>query len=264
MKKYLLIAKNMWDETVMYRLNFTMWRLRVVLSLLITYFLWLAILPSNTTLFGYSQSLIVTYILGTALLGNIVLASRSGAVGDEIKNGDLSNFLLRPINYFLYWFAKDLGDKAMNISFSLVELVILFIILRPPLFLQTNILVIFSAIIATVSAVFLYFFINFLIGLTGFWVYETWPLRFLFMILINFFAGGLFPLDILPKPLFTIFQFLPFTYLLYFPVKIYLGQLQFYDILKGLTVSVIWLLLLYQIVLLVWRKGLQVYTAHGR
>jgi len=254
----------MWDETLLYRLNFIMWRLRVVLSLLVTYFLWIAILPVGTKLFGYSQSLIVTYILATALLGNIVLASRSAAVGDEIKNGNLSNFLLRPINYFLYWFAKDLGDKGLNVSFSLVELSLLLVILRPPLFLQTNIFAIVFTIMATVSAVFLYFLINFLIGLTGFWVYETWPLRFLFMILINFFAGGLFPLDILPKPLFAVFQLLPFTYLLYFPVKIYLGQLQIHEILKGLTISFIWLLLLYQIVLLVWRKGLRVYTAHGR
>src|SRR5579883_278276 len=111
MKKYMLIAKNMWDQTFTYRLNFVVWRVRVVINLLIMYFLWLAILPKGKQLFGYSQSLMLTYILGTSLLNAIVLASRSGEVGDEINNGDLSNFLLRPINYFSYWFAKDLGDK---------------------------------------------------------------------------------------------------------------------------------------------------------
>src|SRR5579859_1305440 len=138
MKKYFLIARNMWDQTLTYRLNFIVWRIRVVINLLIIYFLWMAILPSGKQLFGYSQSMILTYILGTSLLNAIILASRSGEVGDEINNGDLSNFLLRPINYFYYWFAKDLGDKAMNLIFSVIELSILFFLLKPPLFLQHN------------------------------------------------------------------------------------------------------------------------------
>ena len=115
MNKYLLVAKNTWYETVTYRFNFVMWRIRVVFQMLTVYFLWLAIIPSNGNFLGYTKPLMLTYILGTSFISSITLASRSYGIGEEINNGNLSNFLIKPINYFLYWFAKDMGDKAMNI-----------------------------------------------------------------------------------------------------------------------------------------------------
>lgn len=264
MKKYLIIAKNMIDETVSFRLNFVMWRVRVILQILTLYFLWLSILPQNASFLGYSQSLMITYILGTSILSAFVLASRSHSIGDEINKGDLSNFLLKPLNYFLYHFARDLGDKFMNLIFSAAELTILFFILKPPLFIQTDPLYLLLAIITAVFALILYFFINFLLGLIGFWSPEVWAPRFIFFIVITFFAGGLFPLDILPKSIFEIFQFLPFTYLLYFPLKIYLGQLAFTEIFRGITVSFVWIILMFLIVKSVWNIGLKLYTAQGR
>jgi len=264
MKKYWQIAKNTWDETVSFRLNFVMWRVRVVLQILTLYFLWFSILPKETSFFAYSQSHILTYILGTSLISAFVLSSRSYSVGDEINRGDLSNFLIKPINYFFYHFARDISDKTMNIVFSITELTILFFILRPPLFIQTDALYFSLFIIATLLALLLYFFFNFLLGMVGFWSPEVWAPRFIFFTVITFFAGGLFPLDILPQKIFTIFQFLPFSYLLYFPLKIYLGQLSLNQIFQGMAITMIWVLLMYLVVKFVWQKGLVVYTAQGR
>ena len=264
MKKYWIVIKNTWDETFTYRLNFTMWRVRVVLQLLTMYFFWLSITNQSAHIFGYTQNLMITYILGTSLIGSIVLSSRTSDVGDNINRGDLSIFLIRPINYFLYWFSRDIGDKAMNILFSVSELTILFLILNPPWFLQQNINFILLSLIACLLALFLYFLINLLLGFIGFWSPEVWGPRFIFYIIVTFFAGGLFPLDILPKPIFNFFQYLPFTYLMYFPLKIYLGQLGYPEILRGLSVCFIWIILMYFIVQTVWLKGLKSYTAQGR
>ncbi len=264
MNKYFQIAKLTWDETLVYRLNFVMWRIRVVLQILTLYFLWASLIPSGTTLFGYDQSQMLTYILGASLVSSIVLSSRSSAVGDEINSGNLSNFLLRPINYFLYWFSRDVGDKAMNIAFAMVELTIIFAILKPPLFIRVESIHLLLTFVAIILAIIIYFFFSFLLGLIGFWNPEVWAPRFIFTVLLNFFAGGLFPLDILPKFIFSIFQLLPFTYLLYFPIKIYLGQLTTIEIFTGIAISLVWTTLLYVVVKYIWRKGLLVYTAQGR
>lgn len=264
MRKYFKIAKNTWNETVSYRLNFVMWRVRVVLQIITLYFLWLSILPKDASFLGYNQSLMLTYILGTSLISAFVLASRSSEVGDEINRGNLSNFLIKPVNYLLYQFSRDIGDKAMNILFSSVELTILFLVLKPPLFIQTNLTYLGLFLISTVLALILYFLINFLIGLVGFWSPEVWAPRFIFMIVITFFAGGLFPLDILPEQIFKIFQYLPFSYLLYFPLKIYLGQLSLSEIISGLAISSFWLIFMFTVVKFVWNTGLRFYTAQGR
>lgn len=264
MSKYLLVIKNTWNEILTYRLNFVMWRLRTIFQFLTIYFLWLAIIPAKGEVFGWSQSLILTYILGGALLTSTIFSTRTHEIGDNIVKGDLSIFLVRPINYFAYWFSKDVGDKLMNISFALVELTILFLILRPPIFIQTDPFYTVASLVAIILALFLYFLLGCLLGLVGFWSSEVWAPRFIFFILITFFAGGLFPLDILPEPLFAVFEYLPFTYLLYFPLKVYLGGLDQLQVLKGLLASFLWIILLSLVVHSVWQKGLKIYTAYGR
>lgn len=264
LSKYFIVAKNTWDETLTYRLNFVVWRVRIVLGILTMYFLWGALLMPGGNILGYSRELMLTYILGTSLINSIVISSRSYEVGQEINSGNLSNFLLRPMNHFAYWFSRDLGDKAMNIAFSAAELIILFLILKPPIFLQSDISLITFTLLSCLIALVMYFFLNFLLGLIGFWSPEVWAPRFVFVTILTFFSGGLFPLDMLPKPLFSMLSLLPFPYLLFFPLKIYLGQLVIAEIIKGTIISCIWIGILYFAVKSVWARGLRVYTAYGR
>lgn len=265
MKKYLRIAKITWIEATTYRLNFIMWRLRIMFHVLTLYFLWLAVLPNHMDEFsGYTQASLLSYVLIITIVSAFVTPTRSYAIGDDIVSGNLSNFLIRPINYFLYWAAKDAGDRIMDILFSIGELTILFLLLRPPLFMQADIMYILLTAIAMLFSLLLYFSFNLLLGFIGFWSSDIWAPRFVFYTVISFLAGGYFPLDILPKSLFAAFQFLPFGYLLYFPVKIYLGELSIGAILSGLSVSFFWVICFFFIVFLLWRRGLRMYTAQGR
>jgi ABC-2 type transport system permease protein len=261
---YMLVAKHTFDEYVAYRLNFAMWRVRGILQLLTTYFLWFLVMPQNGKLFGYTTVTMLTYVVLSNLFSSIVLSSLSGEVGDEINKGELSNYLVKPINYFLYWFFRDIGDKIMNISFAIPELILVLIILRPPFFFQSNIATLSAVIISLVGGVLIYFLINLLIGTLGFWSSEVWAPRFILFTTLTFFSGGIFPLDILPKQLYQIFQLLPFTYLLFFPLKIYLGQLTSMQIIQGISISFGWILFLFFVVQFFWRRGLRVYTAQGK
>ncbi len=264
MKKYLRAARNTWEEALSYRFSFMMWRLRNVVLLLSIYFLWLAVIPEGSTAFGYSQSSILTYILLTSIVGAFVTSNRSYMVGSEINNGNLSNFLLQPINYFAYWFSKDIGDKLMNILFSIFELALIFFLIKPPIYLQTNPQYIFLFLVAIFLAIILYFFINILLGLIGFWSPDVWAPRFIFWIVLGFFAGQYFPLNILPALIYKIFMLLPFSYLIYFPIKIYLGQAEMNEILKGFTIIIFWTITFFGIMQFVWKKGLKAYTAQGK
>ncbi len=264
MKKYFWVARNTWEETLTYRFNFLMWRVRTVVLLLSIYFLWHSVIPAGSSLFGYTQNMMLTYILLTSLTNAFVTSTRTHEIGDEINGGDLSNYLIKPINYFLYWFWKDVGDKAMNIVFSITELLVLFFILRPSIFIQKDFMFILLFLISILLAIVLYFFINILLGLVGFWNPEVWAPRFIFTIILGFFAGNYFPLDILPATVFKIFEILPFSYLIYFPIKIYLGQIAQAEILKGFLVMILWSFAFFIIVQLVWNKGLKAYTAQGR
>ena len=263
-KALLQVAKNTFAETVAYRISFVLYRFRSILQFLTAYYLWLAILPPGTSLAGYDTATMLTYIFGVSLVSSFVMTSRSQAIGEEINNGSLSAYLLRPINYFNYWLARDAGDKVMNMLFGIFEISMLYIILKPPLYFQTEPFYLATFFLALLVGMLNYFFISVALGMIGFWSADIWAPRFIFYSLMIFFSGGLFPLDLLPQPVYLFFQALPFSYLLYFPVKVYLGQLPHEQVLLGLGIGLIWILIMYRLVISVWRAGLKSYTAYGR
>ncbi len=264
MKAYLQIIKSTWAEYMTYRLNFVMWRVRMVMQLLITYFLWWAIFGTKDEFFGYSQTMLLTYVLLTSIVRTIVLGTTTMEIGDLINQGNLSNFLVKPLGFFSYYGARDVADKALNFFFALGEFILLFILLRPPVFVQTDPLYLGLAIVAVILAMLLYFFFSLTLGFLGFWTPDVWGPRFISFVVMEFFAGSLFPLDILPKTLYMISQMLPFSYFIYFPLKIYTGQLSTPDIVQGLGIAAAWVVGLWFIATRMWNKGLQVYTAEGK
>jgi len=263
-KKYLAIIKISLLSVMAYRLSFLMWRIRTIFTFLTIFYFWSSVIPQNNSLFGYSHSQMLTYVFGITIIGIFVFSSSTNSVGEEINDGNLSNFLLKPINYFSYWLTQDLGDKIVNLAFTIIELLILFLLLRPPIFLQKDLVTILLTVFAGLIAAITYFFINMLMGFIAFWNPEIWAPRFIFFVLLGFFAGQYFPLDILPKPVFEFFQLLPFAYLLYFPVKVYLGQLVFGQVVQGFAVGIGWSIVIFFIMIFVWKRGLRSYSAQGR
>ncbi len=264
MKKYLQIIKDTWAEYMTYRLSFLLWRFRLVIQLLVVYFLWSAIFSEHAVLFGYTQSMMLTYILLTSIVRPFVMATRTQEVGEIINNGDLSNYLLRPISFIRYLVSRDIADKAMNLFFAFFELTIIFLLLRPPVFVQMNGLVLVETVAALALGIILFFQFSMIFSYLGFWTSDVWAPRFLSFVFAEFFTGALFPLDILPGPLYRLSQSLPFSYFIYFPLKVYLGQLPFVLVLQGLGIGLFWMFIQKILLDTLWKKGLRSYTAQGR
>lgn len=264
MNKYLLVASLSLQEYFAYRLNFILWRVRVVVSILISYFLWNAIYLRTGQVFGYQMSQMLTYILLTIFINSVVFSTQTARVAEEINLGLLSRYLIHPISYFKYTLSRDIADKIINTFFSFFEFLVLFILLKPPVVIQTNMFYILLFLITVVLAGILYFEINILLSSIAFWSYETWAPRFIFLILVSFLAGNYFPLDIVPSGIYKILALLPFTYLVFFPLKIYLGQFNSSFLLSGFVILSVWVVSLFFLMKYVWRKGLKVYTAEGQ
>lgn len=247
-----------------YRLSFVLRRVRMVIQLLATYFLWRAIFSGSQQLFGYTQAAMLTYIMLASLVRPIVMSMSSLDLGGMINDGTLSNFLVRPISIFKFFASRDVADKVLNLVFAVGEVTIVFLLLRPPLFLQQDGVTLVVSFIALGMGVVLFFLANMIISLLGFWTPDVWALRFLSFILTEFFSGLLFPLDILPQGLFAISRLSPFAYFLYFPLKIYTGGLAYADMFSGLMIAALWIVGLSFVYIRLWRRGIAVYQAEGK
>lgn len=264
MKKYWQIFQIGVSEVFVWRVNFILWRVRVVLRLLLLYFLWSTVFAQQQVVFGYDRAQILTYILGVALLSSLIISSKTQEVAAEIRDGYLTNFLVRPLPYFNWWWTRDFADKAVNLVFAIAELTLLYLILKPTLFLQSDVLALGLTLVAVILALVLWFYFSFIISLFAFWMSEVWGIRFLLFIALEFLSGGTFPLDILPSSIFNALSLTPFPYLLYFPIKIYLGQLPLEQIVFGFTILVAWIFISILGTNFLWTKGLVAYGGEGR
>jgi len=266
MKKYWLIFRLSWQNALTYRLNFVMWRVRSIIGFLASYLFWLAVSNHNPQIGSYTQSILLTYIFTAAFLRNLVFSNVSYSACMEIASGDLSNYLIKPLGYFKNWLTRDLADKALNLCFFSVEIIVFYFILRPDIVLPQTLFQVISFFLISGLAALVYFFLSFLISAYAFWhpEHNGWPLRFLFVMLLDFLSGASIPLDIFPPAIVKIFQFLPFSYLIFYPTQIWLNRVGSQQIINIFLITLFWLIAFFLIFRLVWRQGLKNYGAYGR
>lgn len=267
MKRYLTIFGISLKQEFVYKLNFVMWRLRNVMQIFLIFFLWDSIFSDpGRVLFGYNRAMVLTYVFGILIIKSIVFSARAVDVAGEISSGALTNYLLKPVNYFSYWLTRDISSKALNLGFAIVEFAVLFAFLKPPFFFQSNFLILISFIISLAIAIFLFFVILFITSFIPFWAPElAWGAQFIIVVIIaEFLSGALFPLDILPKAIQEALYLTPFPYLLFFPLQVYLGKIVGLEIAKGIVISLLWSFLLWIFMKSIWLKGVKSYRAEGR
>jgi ABC-2 type transport system permease protein len=264
MPKYFQVIKITFQEYFVYRLNFALWRFRSFVLFLTLLFFWLAIYGDRGELLGYQKSQMLAYVIGIAFLRSIVVGSRSADLAGQIRSGELTKLVLRPIELFSYWFSRDLADKALNILFTMVEIGLIVSIFKIPFYFPQNIVSILAFLIILALALLLSFFLSMFISITAFWTEEIWATRFLFwVIFLEFFAGALFPIDVLPGWLQRVIYLTPFPYLVFYPLKIWLEQLSPLMVARAILVCGLWLFIFWWLARFFWQKGAKNYGAYG-
>lgn len=267
MRKYLSVFYISFQQEFVYKLNFIMWRVRNILQIFIVFYLWSSVFSQpNKVIFGYDKAKILTYIFGLIIIRAFVLSARAADVAGDIANGNFLNLLLKPVSYFKYWLTRDLSSKALNLIFAFFETILLFYLLKPPFFIQTNPLYLIAFIASVSVAMLTYFLILFVTDAIPFWAPEMgWGGQFLITtVIVEFLSGSLFPLDILPATFQKIISYTPFPYLIFFPLQVYLGKVGYVEMIYGIGISLIWLIVLWYFMRYVWGKGLKAYQAYGR
>lgn len=245
-----------------YRLNFIVGRLREFLVYGAMLFLYSA-LPHGAG--PYSQAELLTYTVVSSLLGSIAFIYNMEPIAHEIADGDLTNYLLRPLNYFGAWISRSLAARCFVLMSGLVQLGLLYWLFSNEQFaFQTQVLPILETIVLFIGSLVLLYAFDFLAGLFSFWTNRGHGMRWLVMIFIQFISGSYLPLDALPGPIHALLRWTPFPSLLFAPLQAYLGRLSPIIWLQTIVVQWLWIAVMILVVRLVWQRGLKSYGAYGR
>lgn len=263
MDKYFLFLKNSISESLVYRANVYMILASQAITLTIFIVLWTAIYQQGSSIGNYSfQEMVSYYVLVSFISFVIQGVDVAWRVGDDIRLGNITNFILRPVNYFWSVFFTLLGKSLFNLI-TIVIISVIFFLAKPLIFfnlfgnLKMDIFFAISLILAFIIFVLLFY----MIGMIAFWMGTSQGINFLIRMIMFFLAGNIIPLDLLPQSLISINNFLPFQFITWFPIQIFSGQAKL-EMMIFLPL-VIWIIALYVIDTLIYNKGIEKYEGFG-
>jgi ABC-2 type transport system permease protein len=212
----------------------------------------------------YTFGQMVSYYLLVTIVDALTAVNEDDwQIASDIRDGAISQFLLKPINYLTYRLALFVSGRAVYFIFAAIPLALFIFILRkhfqPPPDFETFCLFCVSVALTAL----LQFFTSYVMALLAFWLLEVSTFIFIVYAFEYIASGHLFPLDILPASLQHALAFTPFPYQLYFPVSIYLGKTTGTELWQGLGIQFFWVALSYGLAKFVWNRGIRKYAAYG-
>lgn len=264
MKKYWTIIKTEWQRQITYRLNFIGYRFGNIVEIVAQLIIWTVIYKHNEIVRGYTYHEMTTYILIGWLV--MYLTSTFGLevkISYEIKAGMISNFLTKPISYIRYIAVLSVGRVSVAMLTALIIQGLIIIVLNDLLLSPNS----FNSVMILLTMILIGFiiqiFISILLGFIAFWTVEVDGVYYFFFVLTSFLSGTLFPLDLLPASFVKASYLFPFVYTFYAPAQVYLGKISAQTAFFGIIVELIWVLILYGVIKLTWKKGLKKYESVG-
>jgi ABC-2 type transport system permease protein len=255
-----------WLERLAYRVNFFMEILSGVMSSLILVFLWMAVYrcAGREVVGGYSIQEMVTYLLGGGLINSFILTTAENAeTSQSIQDGSLSSLLVKPISPYWIWFVRDLSMKSFYLTLGFLGYTVVFFFFREYLTPCISATHLVYLLVSLIFATLLQFFLFEFLSLLAFWVENTYGIRFIMRVVMEVAGGAIIPLSFFQGPLHTIFLALPFPFLIYLPMRIYLGKIPIEAIPWELVKEALWIAGLALLNRVVWKQGIRQYVAMG-
>jgi ABC-2 type transport system permease protein len=265
MRKYWHVINIAIQNTLVYRVNFLFRVLFGFIPLFALISLWRTIYEGQSSdIGGYTLHQMVSYYLLMTIVDALTAVNEDDwQIAADIRDGNISQFLLKPISYPLYRLCLFFSGRLVYASVAFVPIVILIFFLRQYFLWPADWTTFLFFGVSMVMTALLQFFLSYTLALMAFWLLEVSTLIFI-VFAFEYIAGGhLFPIDILPAPLASFLMLTPFPYQLYFPVSVYVGKITGPALYQGLAVQAAWVVAAFFLARFVWSRGIRKYSAVG-
>ncbi len=256
----LALIKSTWLSWMQHRGFFFLLAFGWMIPPLIYLFVW-STAAGGETIGGLSSDQFVTYYLVLIVVNQLTYSQTNWTVGDEIRYGGMSAWLLRPMSPVFQVLSSELAGKVVYMTFTIPVALLLGLLLRPQIsFTWPEIILFFPALL---MAWVLRFFWGYWVALLAFWATRADGLLALQDSLIFLLGGQVAPTRLLPPLIQLLSTILPFRYMAAFPVELLTGQLSKSEIMTGFVFQAFWMFVALGLYAVLWRKGVRHYAAVG-
>ena len=266
LRKYVYALGLGVKETMAYRADFWLSLVGAAFPILIQIFMWDALYKGSGSalLYGRSQAGMMAYSVSAAIIWRLLRTGFEYDINEDIKNGGLSKYVIRPVGYLPYRLFCFAGQKLGMLLGGLLLLALALLGVGLAFHaLPVSLAGVLMFLPALLFALLLNFLIFFCVGMWAFWLSEIGFLFEAVRIFIVVLCGCIFPLEFFGESMRRVLGCLPFAYSVGFPVDVLGGTVTGAAVFAGLGMQAAWIVLLLLLGRLLWRLGSQKYLAAG-
>jgi len=255
------------QEALIYRWNMFLQGFVGLIPLFITVMWWRAIYTARGSappMAGFERNDMTSYFVYIMLIHQFTSTFLVDYdIAWNIRNGRLNTYLLKPVSFPFYRWVYHVANRLAFCMFAVLPMIAGIILLqsyiRPPSdWRHVAVLLAMLIPIGLVS-----YLISFCIGMIAFWMLEVSSLFWIFYSVRYILSGGMFPLSLLPRPVETVVDLLPFRLTAYYPASLLLGKLSWAQVVSGVLSALFWIAVLALFARFLWRCGVRRYDAAG-
>ncbi|HEY6167629.1 MAG TPA: ABC-2 family transporter protein, partial [Verrucomicrobiae bacterium] len=177
LKKYLHVVNIGIQNQLVYRVNYLARVLFGFVPLMATIFLWRAVYASKDTgsdVGGYSLAAMTSYYVLVTIVDSLTAVSEDDwLIAADIKDGNISQFLLKPIDYLTYRLSLFCAGRLIYTGVALLPVAGFVFYLREFFVLPADAATLGWFAVSVVLAALLTFLISYTMALLAFWVTEV-------------------------------------------------------------------------------------------
>ena len=249
-------------NTLAYRLRYYTGIVTYFIYVTVYYFIWKAIYEHRVSIEDFNFSQILTYMAVGWIIRSFYFNNVDQDMANQVLEGKLAMDLIKPVNIQFMYIAQAFGEclfRAGMLSLPTALVLMLVYPLRRPAGL--------SHFLAFLASVLLSFFIvaalNFAVGTLAVRLKSIIGLLRAKYFLLELFSGLLLPISFFPGVLQKMLKLLPFEYISYIPVELYLGKINGWAIATSLALQLFWVVALFLIGDAMWRWSSRKITIQG-
>jgi ABC-2 type transport system permease protein len=214
--------------------------------------IWTAIYDGEASLDGVSAQAQLVFITITTLQGLVFTMPIAWTIQGQVTSGKVALDLIRPLGFIQQILGRQVGNTVGHLPFVLVMIPFALLIgsLRMPDLANLGPYLV-SVVLAYMVSVLTWM----LVGMLAFWIMQVNAVRALLQVASELLGGALVPLWFMPDGLRFVLELLPFQAILFLPAAIYTGEVSGTGLVRPFLVQLTWIVLLWWIAALVWRRA---------
>jgi ABC-2 type transport system permease protein len=249
------------QDWLAYKANGIIWILTDMVTAITMPLVWASAAGSGV-IEGYNRADFTLYYMAMLLLGSFITSHMMWEISFEIREGQFSTYLVRPISFFQYTFVRNFAWRSIRFMMTLpffFGLALAYWNLLP----GAQIYIGWEFWVAVILGHCVSISIVLMMSMIALFIQEAIAVFELYYIPQLFLSGYMFPISILPEWAQNISKALPFYYTTGVPVELFVGRMDPQHALPLLGMQVLWIVIASTTARMLWRAGLKHYTGIG-